>query len=325
MLHDGPSKPRAAPRVSEVEASVSAPRPHRPELHSSIAQIDLSHLGFRIEGQSIAGVETWLRIPQWSLGIDVGRSPDHIVRCRHLALTHAHMDHAGGLAQYLAMRRLYGLGTSTVYAPEAACADLTTLVDAWQRLHGHDFDWRLVPMQPGEEAELGGGRFLRAFAVQHVVPALGYAVFERPRKLRPEYVGQPGEVLRELAARGVVTTTQSDRVLLGVSGDSLVSVLETSRDLQQAEVALCEVTFLDGRRSVADAHVGAHIHLDELVERSELLTCRHFVPYHISQIYSVREAQELLQTRLPPSLAERTHPLLPYDRARPPSGTQLAT
>jgi len=324
MLSGARSKPHAGRLASEVEAAVGAPWPNRPELHRSIAQIEFSRLGFRIEGQSVAGVETWLRIPQWSLGIDVGRSPDHVVRCRHLALTHAHMDHAGGLAQFLAMRRLYSLGPSTVYAPAAICPDLALLVQAWQRLHGHEFDWRLVPMQPGQEEDLGGGRFLRAFAVQHVVPALGYAVLERPRKLLRQYTGQPGDVLREMTARGVVVTEQLERVVLAVSGDSLVSVLETAPELREAEVALIEATFLDSRRSQADAHLGGHIHLDELIERKNLLQARHFVPYHISQIYSVREAHDLLQSRLPAELAERTHALLPAERVRPPSGPQLA-
>lgn len=309
-----------APRSAPGQAS------SRTELHgAAIAHIDFAALGFALEGLSVAGIETWLRIPQWSLGIDVGRSPEHIVRCRHLALTHAHMDHAGGLPHYLALRRLYSLGPSTVYAPAPSCPDLQAVVNAWQRLHGHDFDWQLVPMEPGSQVDLGGGRHLRAFAVDHVVPALGYAVLERPRKLRPQFIGQPQEVLRELAGRGVETTAPTERILLAASGDSLVSVLERAADLRGAEVTLCETTFLDGRRSAADAHAGGHIHLDELIERAELLTCRHFVPYHISQIYAVRDACELLATRLPADLARRTQPLLPADPRRPLSGATAAT
>ena len=327
-----PSTPPAVDPAIAGEVTVNAPRSassqatHRTELYATaIAHIDFGALGFRIEGISVAGVETWLRIPQWSLGIDVGRSPEHVVRCRHLALTHAHMDHAGGLPHYLALRRLYGLGPSTVYAPAPTCADLNAVVQAWQRLHGHDFDWQLVPMEPGSQADLGGGRYLRAFAVAHVVPALGYAVLERRPKLLGQFVGQPQELLRELARRGVETTVPTERILLAASGDSLVSVLESAAELRGAEVTLCETTFLDPRRSVAEAHAGGHIHLDELIERAELLTCRHFVPYHISQIYSAREACDLLAARLPPELARRTQPLLPSDSRRPVSGVLPTT
>ena len=49
-------------------------------------------LGFHVEGISVAGVETWLRVPEWSLAIDVGRSPEILSRCQHIALTHAHTE-----------------------------------------------------------------------------------------------------------------------------------------------------------------------------------------------------------------------------------------
>lgn len=288
----------------------------RPELAAAaVSQLAFSENGFHVEGISVAGVETWLRIPEWSLAIDVGRSPEILSRCQHIALTHAHMDHAGGLAQVLAMRKLYSLARTTVHAPAEACPGLATVVAAWEDLHGHGFNWTLNPMRPGDEAPLGGGRFLRALPAFHVVPALGYAVFERRRKLRPEFANLPPHTLRELGGRGEALSMAVEQVLLAVSGDTRVTALEANRELREADVVLFEATFLDERRTVTAAHEGGHTHLAELVDRADLLTCSHFVPYHVSQIHGADEAVATLHSRVPAALEARMTALLPGERA----------
>jgi ribonuclease Z len=276
-----------------------------------MAQIYLERLGIHLEGQSVAGVETWMRVPEWSLALDVGRCPELLARCKHLALTHTHMDHAGGLAQYLAIRQLYGLEAPTVYAPAQSCAELRIIVEAWGRLHRRPFDWKLVGMEPGDEAALGGGRWLRALPADHVVPALGYAVLERPRRRKREYADATPQTLRTLAQGGVEVTEASDRVLLAISGDTLPTVLDRVPELLTAEVVAMETTFLDARRTVADARLGGHTHLDEIILRADTIRPNVFVPYHISQIYTPAAARAALTERLPVELMTRCRPLLP--------------
>lgn len=285
---------------------------HRPELTvPGMAQIYLERLGVHLEGQSVAGVETWLRVPEWNLAIDVGRSPEPVARCKHLALTHAHMDHAGGLAQYLSVRQLYGLEAPVVYAPAEACGELRTLVEAWGRLHHRPFDWQLIGMRPGDEASLGGGRWLRALPADHVVPALGYAVLEKPKRRRAEFASAPPDVLRQLADSGVMVTEATERVLLAVSGDTMPTVLDRVAELRTAEVVAFETTFLDARRTVADARVGGHTHLDDVLARADSIRPHVFVPYHVSQIYTAAAARAVFLERLPPELQTRCRPLLP--------------
>ncbi len=285
---------------------------HRPELApSGMAQIYLERLGVHLEGQSVAGVETWMRVPEWSLALDVGRCPELLSRCKHLALTHAHMDHAGGLAQYLAMRQLYALEAPTVYAPAQCCDELRVIVDAWGRLHRRAFDWTLVGMQPGDEAPLGGGRWLRALPADHVVPALGYAVLERPRRRKAEFASATPRTLKTLAEEGVTISEVTERVLLAISGDTLPTVLDRVPELLTAEVVAMETTFLDARRTVADARIGGHTHLDDIIQRADSIRPNVFVPYHISQIYTPAAARVALSERLPPELLTRCRPLLP--------------
>jgi len=259
-------------------------------------------------------VETWIRVPEWSLAIDVGRAPERVARCKHLALTHAHMDHAGGLSQYLALRRLFSLGPSCVYAPADTCEELRTIIAAWERLHGVPFDWTLLPMRPGDEVALSPARTLRALGTHHVVPSLGYALLSRSRRLKPELAGAGEPEIRRLRSLGEEVTVSHERVLLAASGDTRVEAIDETTELRDAEIALIEATFLDGRRALKDAHRGGHIHLDEIIGRAEALSARHFVPYHTSQIYSPAEALTAIHTRLPAHLEMRTTALVPGER-----------
>jgi ribonuclease Z len=292
--------------------SGTQPGSHRPELASpNTVQIYLDRLGVRLEGQSVAGVETWMRLPEWSLAIDVGRAPECVARCKHLALTHAHMDHAGGLAQYLCVRQLYAFEPPTVYAPAESCDDLRVIVDAWGKLHKRSFAWTLIGMRPGDEAPIGGGRWLRALPADHVIPALGYAVLERPHRRKPEFLDTSPNDLRALAQNGVAISEPTERVLLAVSGDTMPGVLDRVVELRTAEVVAMETTFLDARRTVADARLGGHTHLNDVLERADGIRPHVFVPYHISQIYTPGAARAILTERLPPELLARCRPLLP--------------
>jgi ribonuclease Z len=82
-------------------------------------------------------------------------------------------------------------------------------------------------------------------------------------------------------------------------------VLETNPSMLESKVLIMECTFYDERKSLADSRAGCHIHLDELLEAADLFRNHHIVLMHTSQIYSPREAREILARRCPPALLER--------------------
>lgn len=63
---------------------------------------------------------------------------------------------------------------------------------ALRELDGSDLAYKAVPIIPGEEHPMPGGRHvIRPFKTIHPVPSQGYCVFSRKSKLKAEYSGLP--------------------------------------------------------------------------------------------------------------------------------------
>lgn len=66
------------------------------------------------------------------------------------------------------------------------------LFAALRELDGSPLPYKAVPILPGGEHHLPGGRHtVRPFKTFHPVPSQGYCVFSKKNKLRPEYAGLP--------------------------------------------------------------------------------------------------------------------------------------
>ncbi len=256
-----------------------------------------------VRGLSIGGVETCLQIPQLDVVFDVGHCPRSFVTTKRLFITHAHGDHAGGLVGMLSHRLLYRLDTPLeVYAPAPICDAIRVAVAAWEGVQGHPFKWNLHPVEPGDEIPLSGGRYVRVFRSVHVIHCVDYAVWERVRKLKPEFVGLPGP---EIAARkhaGEDLFDTRERPLCAFCGDTTAKVLDQQPWLLKTRVLILEATYLDDRRTVQQCKEHGHVHLDELIE--------HLVLTHFSQSYKPAEVREIVERRFT-GTRPQVHCLLP--------------
>jgi len=109
----------------------------------------------------------------------------------HVFLTHFHADHFLGLPGMMKTFALRGRDVPlTIYGPRG----LRTLMSDLRRIYGKlTYDVRLGELEPNAAVELDGYR-IGAYAVQHGIEALGYALVEdeRPGRFDPERAAELG-------------------------------------------------------------------------------------------------------------------------------------
>ncbi len=266
---------------------------------------------FLIEGRSRAGHETFFRVRDLNIALDIGRCPDLIVSVPNVFVTHAHLDHAAGIPFYAGQRHLQQLEVGTIYVPSEAAADVEALLEVQGRLTGADFrEVRIVGVAAGEELRVGRSLLVRGHAAPHRVAARGYEFIERRRHLREEYIGADGETLGRLRREGVTVDEEYRTSVLFYTGDTDRGLLERCDALFKSEVLIIECSFVaDGHQDRAAKY--RHIHIDDIADFAERFENRTIVLTHFSQRYSRDEIRNAVRRRLPVSLHDRIRLGLP--------------
>jgi ribonuclease Z len=157
----------------------------------------------------------------------------------------------------------------------------------------------------GAEVGLSREHVVTTFATAHTVPSLGFIIWERRNKLKPEYHGLAGEQIRDLRLSGVAVTQELRTPLVAYTGDTSPAGLDACPETYRAKVLITEMSFIRPGHRREKIHKFGHMHLDDFVERAdkfqnELIICAHF-----STRYHPDEVRRYLATRLPAQLKER--------------------
>lgn len=273
------------------------------ELRAAQARATLSKM--KLEGVSIAGIETCIAAPELRVVLDLGRCTPIAVQQPVVLVSHGHLDHIGAIAQHAARRAMMSMSEGVYLVPAAVAPQVEALLNAAGELDGQVIPRRVVPLAAGESFRIGKHRFVRPFRTFHRVPSQGYTVWEERHRLREEFRGLPGERIGELRKSGVVIEELQEVPLLSFTGDTRSEVLEHNPELQRTEALVIETTFLDERVDTASARSMGHIHLQEVIERAALLPEGEVVLSHFSARYRADEIESLIAARLPDDLRAR--------------------
>jgi ribonuclease BN (tRNA processing enzyme) len=220
-----------------------------PELELDLGAITLC-------GASLAARATAFTIPELDVALDLGRLVPATADRSTVLLTHGHLDHLSGILAYLNLRARFHPGETTrVWGPEPVIGPLRQALAVMPGMESvrkrMRLDEVLREVRPGETVPLPHGT-ARAFAVEHGVPGLGWALVT------------PGE----------------PRPVLVYGGDGATTPYEASPGLLDAGAALVECTFPEPNRRVV-ARLSGHAHLLDWVDLAPRLRCHTLILMHL--------------------------------------------
>ncbi|CAN8076976.1 unnamed protein product [Agarophyton chilense] len=263
--------------------------------------------GLDICGISVAAVETCIWIPSLSLAFDSGRCPRGVVGMRYMAITHGHCDHIHGLPLHLATRTLQQLPKPRYFLPKLIEEDVRDFVAIVGKLEQCSLDLESIPLTPGiDEVEFKKGWVIRSVQTKHTVPSQGYVVLRKRKKLKREFMGLSGSELVALKRKNVVIEDVIRTPEIAYTGDTGLEAIRESEEFRKARILITEMTFIDEACTAREASLFGHIHLDEVIEKSEVFRDNETVIFtHFSARYTRKEILEALDT-LPTELKEKS-------------------
>jgi ribonuclease Z len=267
--------------------------------------LSCQHAGLTIEGYSRAAVQSYWRVPELKIGLDLGAQPWDFMGTATWLLSHTHLDHIAALPVYVARRRMMRMGPPVLYVPAGAVDDLRRLLLIVQRLDRGRQACELRGVNAGDEIELSREHVVTVFPTTHTIPSLGYLVWDRRFKLKEEYHGLAGDKIRDLRLAGVAVTREVRTPLLAYTGDTSPAGLDAYPPVFQAKVLITEMSFIRAKHRREKIHKFGHMHLDDFIERAERFENELIICGHLSTRYHPDEVRRTVEARLPPRLRQR--------------------
>lgn len=285
------------------------------DIESSVESLDhpvdnapvrsLCHNGLTVEGYSRAAVQTYWRLPELKLGFDLGAQPWSFMATPTWFVSHTHLDHIAALPVYVARRRMMKMEPPTIYLPAESIDAVEAVLRAYQRLDRGRLPAKLVGLAPDQEIELSRELVVRTFATRHTIPSLGFLVWERRKKLKPEYRELSGEQIRDIRLSGVEVSAEIRIPKVAYLGDTSPQGLDAFPDIYRAEILILEMTFVAATERASVIHKYGHTHLDDFIDRAERFENEVIIASHYSTRLHPDQIQRIVEKRLPESLRRR--------------------
>ncbi len=265
----------------------------------------LTYKGLTIEGYSRAAVQSYWRIPEMKLGFDLGVQPWSFMSTPNWFLSHTHLDHVAALPVYVARRRMMKMEPPTIYVPAGSVEAIEQLLRAFQKLDRGAMPVKLVAAEPNTEIELSRELVVSVFPTKHTIPSIGFLVWERRKKLKPEYQSLTGEEIRDLRLNGVEVSAEIRIPKVAYLGDTAPVGLDNFPDVYRAEILIMEMTFVGPGERPDKIHKYGHTHLDDFIARADRFENELIIASHFSTRLHPDVITRIVDKRLPERLKSK--------------------
>jgi len=275
------------------------PERHKlPEIDDYL-ELDFNH--FKIFGRSIAGIETVYSIPQWDITFDTGRAPHFAFANNYLALSHWHLDHAGGLAFYLGLRCLNALEPLKIIVPHSKVKSAENFLKELKKVSETNIQYKVLSAK--DPIAIKKDIQLMSIPCFHSTEATGYLVIEKKHQLKDKFKGLSQEEIINAKKSGQEVNEEIQTNIFAYSGDTKCEFFET--EAVRAKILLMECSFFSEDSNYEKIRAYGHTHIQDWVRYAHRIESDTVIMTHTSQRYTKEEIVKYCQKYLPKSLTDR--------------------
>jgi ribonuclease Z len=193
----------------------------------------------------------------------------------------------------------------TIYMPEELIDGVEMLLRAVQRLDRGRAPANLVGLRPGDVVDVSRELAVSCFPTDHRIESLGFIVWEKRKKLKPEFTHLDGNQIRDLRLSGVEVSQEFRMPRLAFTGDTAPKGLDVEPALYRAEILICEATFVTKHERPSESHKFGHTHLEDILARASLFQNQLIILSHFSTRQHADTIRKIVEKSLPESLRDR--------------------
>ena len=195
------------------------------------------HDGMTIEGYSRAAVQTCWRVNELKLLFDAGVQPWDFMGTSTMFISHAHLDHIAALPLYVSRRRMMKMDPPVIYLPDSAVDTAWEMLQMFRKLDRGSMPCELIGLLPGDETHISREYVVTAVPTQHTIDSVGFVVYHRRHKLKPEFQDLTGQQIRDLKLAGTEITSEIRVPVFAYTGDTSPRGLDQNPEFFEAKRA----------------------------------------------------------------------------------------
>ena len=289
---------------------------------------------FQITGISKAGDCSYLVPKGYPVVFDMGVCTKTAASQTTVLLTHGHHDHCAGLYRHYRLNResssLKTKSEKLAYLmPPEMVEPMSEVIHGHTKLEAGMNDptpsvahSKLIPFKHTTDTfQLTTATYIRAFPTRHCVPfarfngsdaveqdrsldrmpSQGYTIYERRRKLKPEFMELEGKEIGALVKAGTTVYNMVEVPVISYTGDTTIEGVINHPTVLESELLIMECTIIDDARTPEDCHsdTSGHTHLDDILTHVHAFTdVQQILLCHLSKRYAPEYARQTVQERL---------------------------